>query len=133
MAPRDQSVLDAVAQDEMNSPLPQKKLEDRTIDLSRNDFGLQAKSLERPVITDFGLVAIQVIGYTQYSVSSKVVECHEKEPRVREGLFWTEKGSPCGAEQLCGGTQKGKFSTTTMHVQFTSTIVTGVACSSGDQ
>lgn len=58
MALRDQSVLDAVAQDEMNSPLPQKKkkkLEDRTIYLSRNDFGLQAKSLGRPVITDFGL------------------------------------------------------------------------------
>ena len=39
----------------MNSPLPQKKLEDRTIYLSRNDFGLQAKSLGGPVITDFGL------------------------------------------------------------------------------
>lgn len=55
MALRDQFVLDAVTQDEMSSPLPQKKLEDRTIYLSRNDFGLQAKSLGRPVITDFGL------------------------------------------------------------------------------
>lgn len=45
MALRDQSVLDAVAQDEMNSPLPQKKLEDRAIYLLRNDFGSQAKGL----------------------------------------------------------------------------------------
>ena len=55
MALRDQSVLDTVVQDEMSSPLPQKKLEDQTIYLSRNDFGLQAKDLGRPVITDFGL------------------------------------------------------------------------------
>ncbi|KAE8349939.1 kinase domain protein [Aspergillus coremiiformis] len=51
----DQSVLDTVAQDEMNDPLPQKQLEDRTIYLSRNHFGVEAEKLGRPVITDFGL------------------------------------------------------------------------------
>lgn len=55
MALRDESVLDAVAEDERNSPLPQKITKDRTIYLSRNDFGFQAKNVGRPVITDFGL------------------------------------------------------------------------------
>lgn len=55
MSLRDQSVLDTVAQDEIVEPLPQKQLEDRTIYLSRNQFGLEAGGLGRPVITDFGL------------------------------------------------------------------------------
>ncbi|PYH88725.1 kinase-like protein [Aspergillus ellipticus CBS 707.79] len=55
MALRDPSVLDTVAQDETKSPIPQKQLPDRTIYLSRNDFGLEAKGLGRPVITDYGL------------------------------------------------------------------------------
>ncbi|GAT26135.1 hypothetical protein RIB2604_02007140 [Aspergillus luchuensis] len=40
---------------EVKEPLPQKQLEDRTIYLSRNHFGVEANSLGRPVITDFGL------------------------------------------------------------------------------
>lgn len=55
MSLRDPSVLDTVVQDEINEPLPQKHLEDRTIYLSRNQFGLDARGLGRPVITDFGL------------------------------------------------------------------------------
>ncbi|KAJ5087687.1 kinase domain protein [Penicillium angulare] len=55
MALRDHSVLDAIIQHEMNDPLPQKVCSDRTIYLSRNDFGFQLNSLGRPVITDFGL------------------------------------------------------------------------------
>ncbi|EAW14979.1 protein kinase domain protein [Aspergillus clavatus NRRL 1] len=55
MSLREPSVLDKVAQDEMNDPLPQKHLEDRTIYLSRNQFGLEVRGLGRPVITDFGL------------------------------------------------------------------------------
>ena len=55
MALRDHSILDRVSQDEVKEPLPQKQLEDRTIYLSRNHFGVEANSLGRPVITDFGL------------------------------------------------------------------------------
>ncbi|KAL3469924.1 kinase-like protein [Aspergillus californicus] len=55
MALRDKSVLDAVAHDEIAEPIPLKKLEDRTIYLSRNDFGLQGRGSGRSVITDFGL------------------------------------------------------------------------------
>jgi serine/threonine-protein kinase SRPK3 len=55
MALRDHAILDKVARDEIDDPLPQKRLEDRTIYLSRNEFGLQARGMGRPVITDFGL------------------------------------------------------------------------------
>lgn len=55
MALRDQRVLDAVVQDEIEDPLPQKNLKDQTIYLSRNNFGLQVDNIGRPVITDFGL------------------------------------------------------------------------------
>ncbi|CAG8051857.1 unnamed protein product [Penicillium salamii] len=55
MAFRDHSVLDGVVRDEIEDPLPQKISDDRTIYLSRNDFGFQASNLGRPVITDFGL------------------------------------------------------------------------------
>ncbi|KAF2231616.1 kinase-like protein [Viridothelium virens] len=55
MGLRDQAVLHTVAQDEAESPLPQKKLEDRTIYLSRNYFGVPAEGLGVPVITDLGL------------------------------------------------------------------------------
>lgn len=55
MALRDQSILDAVAHNEMEAPLPQKNSIGRTIYLSRNDFGFQADNIGRPVITDFGL------------------------------------------------------------------------------
>jgi len=55
MALREHSILDAVVRDEIEDPLPQKISEDRTIYLSRNNFGFQVNSLGRPVITDFGL------------------------------------------------------------------------------
>ncbi|OOG00373.1 hypothetical protein ASPCADRAFT_158345 [Aspergillus carbonarius ITEM 5010] len=52
---RNPSVLDRVARDEMIEPLPQKHLPDRTIYLSRNQFGLEVGEFGRPIITDFGL------------------------------------------------------------------------------
>ncbi|EGC46905.1 vacuolar sorting protein [Histoplasma capsulatum var. duboisii H88] len=55
IALRDESILDIIARDEFEHPLPQKALEDRIIYLSRNGFGLQTKGIGRPVITDFGL------------------------------------------------------------------------------
>ncbi|KAK9368168.1 kinase domain protein [Lipomyces kononenkoae] len=55
MALRGQGALDAVAQAEVDDPLPQKRVGDRTIYLSRNEFGLDVSRLGRPVITDFGL------------------------------------------------------------------------------
>ncbi|OJJ45147.1 hypothetical protein ASPZODRAFT_2111073 [Penicilliopsis zonata CBS 506.65] len=55
MALREHSRLHLVAQDEIQEPLPQKGLQDRTIYLSRNYFGLQGQEIGRPVITDFGL------------------------------------------------------------------------------
>ncbi|EEH05256.1 protein kinase [Histoplasma capsulatum G186AR] len=55
IALRDESLLDIIARDEFEHPLPQKVLEDRIIYLSRNGFGLQTKGIGRPVITDFGL------------------------------------------------------------------------------
>lgn len=55
MALGDQSLLPLIAQDERDDPLPQKRLEDRTIYLSRNDFGPDLDNIGRPVITDFGL------------------------------------------------------------------------------
>ena len=39
----------------MIEPLPQKHLPDRTIYLSRNQFGLEVGEFGRPIITDFGL------------------------------------------------------------------------------
>lgn len=55
MALRDQSVLDTVARDELEDPLPQKKSKDRTIYPPRNYFGFQPDNIGRPVIMDFGL------------------------------------------------------------------------------
>ncbi|MCJ1256897.1 hypothetical protein MMC24_004722 [Lignoscripta atroalba] len=52
---RDESILEILARNEFEHPLPQKILEDRTIYLPRNDFGSQTKGIGRPVITDFGL------------------------------------------------------------------------------
>ncbi|KAJ5545174.1 kinase domain protein [Penicillium sp. DV-2018c] len=55
MALGDYSILDAVVRNEIENPLPRKIINDRTIYLSRNDFGFHVKGLGRPVITDFGL------------------------------------------------------------------------------
>lgn len=55
LALRNRSILDAVAQDEMNSPCPRKHLDDRDIYLSRNYWSLSPDDLGRSVITDFGL------------------------------------------------------------------------------
>ncbi|GLA07008.1 hypothetical protein AnigIFM60653_007958 [Aspergillus niger] len=55
MALRDHSIPDKVSQDEIKEPLPQKQLEDRTIYLPRNHFGVEANGLGRPVVIDFGL------------------------------------------------------------------------------
>ncbi|EHA20221.1 hypothetical protein ASPNIDRAFT_124017 [Aspergillus niger ATCC 1015] len=43
----DHSILDKVSQDEIKEPLPQKQLEDRTIYLSRNHFGVEANDGSR--------------------------------------------------------------------------------------
>lgn len=55
MALRDHSILDTVIRDEIEDPLPQKISEERTIYLSRSNFGFQVNSVGRPVIMDFGL------------------------------------------------------------------------------
>lgn len=53
----DNSILERSAIDEFQHPLPQKACEDRTIYLSRNQYGPFlniAKSLSKTTITDFG-------------------------------------------------------------------------------
>lgn len=55
MALSNPSVLNTIAQDEMNSPSPRKHLDGRDIYLSRNYWGLSHHDLGRPIITDFGL------------------------------------------------------------------------------
>ncbi|PIG81996.1 protein kinase domain protein [Aspergillus arachidicola] len=55
LALRNPSVLDSVAQDEMNNPSPRKQLDDRDIYLSRNYWKLSPDELGRSIITDFGL------------------------------------------------------------------------------
>ncbi|KAJ5232547.1 protein kinase [Penicillium chermesinum] len=55
LALRNPSILDSVAQDEMNNPSPRKQLDGRDIYLSRNYWGLSPNELGRSVITDFGL------------------------------------------------------------------------------
>ncbi|KAJ9318186.1 hypothetical protein DTO271D3_1443 [Paecilomyces variotii] len=55
LALRNPSILDSIAQDEINNPSPRKQLDDRDIYLSRNYWGLSPDELGRPLITDFGL------------------------------------------------------------------------------
>ena len=53
----DMSILESSALDEFKNPLPQKICDDRTIYLSRNQYGQPrkiAKVLGRVTITDFG-------------------------------------------------------------------------------
>ncbi|KAI9799321.1 MAG: hypothetical protein M1825_004814 [Sarcosagium campestre] len=63
---RDDSILESLARDEFEHPLPQKMLEDRTIYLSRNDLGPQTKGIGRPVITDFGLAVRGDVPHPHY-------------------------------------------------------------------
>ena len=55
------SSLDDIVADEIKSPSPRKVLPDRTIYLSRNDFGHPNSTPGRPKITDFD-AAVQVTG-----------------------------------------------------------------------
>ncbi|KAL3495915.1 kinase-like domain-containing protein [Aspergillus germanicus] len=55
LAIRNPSILDSIAQDEMNNPSPRKQVDGREIYLSGNYWGLSPKDLGRSVITDFGL------------------------------------------------------------------------------
>lgn len=50
----DKSILGRDARDEMENPLPQKQYDDRTIYLSRNNYGQPAKVTGIVSITDFG-------------------------------------------------------------------------------
>ncbi|KAL9132729.1 MAG: hypothetical protein Q9175_006096 [Cornicularia normoerica] len=50
----DKSMLERDARDEMENPLPQKKYDDRTIYLSRNNYGQPATVTGIVSITDFG-------------------------------------------------------------------------------
>ncbi|KAL2360083.1 hypothetical protein RJZ56_007057 [Blastomyces dermatitidis] len=63
---RDESILEIVAREEFEHPLPQKILEDRIIYLSRNGLGLQTKGIGRPVITDFGLAVRGDVSHPYY-------------------------------------------------------------------
>ncbi|TWU71613.1 hypothetical protein ED733_000622 [Metarhizium rileyi] len=60
----DLAMLDRDARDEYHTPLPQKITDDRTIYLSRNDYGQFSKPTGLVQITDFGL---SVSGKTQHS------------------------------------------------------------------
>ncbi|KAJ5736870.1 protein kinase [Penicillium malachiteum] len=55
MSLRNPSILESVAQDEMDNPSPRKHLYHRDIYLSRNYWALSPNELGRSVITDFGL------------------------------------------------------------------------------
>ncbi|KAL8843403.1 MAG: hypothetical protein Q9176_002016 [Flavoplaca citrina] len=50
----DKSMLERDARDEMENPLPQKKYDDRTVHLSRNNYGQPATVTGIVSITDFG-------------------------------------------------------------------------------
>lgn len=51
----DMSILERDAKDEYSNPLPQKHTEDRTIYLSRNNYGRLLKPVGTVQITDFDL------------------------------------------------------------------------------
>ena len=51
----DKSILERDARDEFKHPLPQKKYDDRTIYLSRNNYGQPTSVTGIVSITDFGL------------------------------------------------------------------------------
>lgn len=50
----DKSLLERSARDEMENPFPQKKCDERTIYLSRNDYGPPTAGIGVVHITDFG-------------------------------------------------------------------------------
>ncbi|KAI9841527.1 MAG: hypothetical protein M1837_000628 [Sclerophora amabilis] len=50
-------MLEDHAREEFENPLPQKAIDDRTIYLSRNDFGRPKPGIGTPKITDFGLAS----------------------------------------------------------------------------
>ncbi|CAG8412498.1 unnamed protein product [Penicillium salamii] len=85
MALRDHSMLGKVIQDEIEDPLPQRILKDRTIHLSRNNFGFQARNLGRPVITDFGLSVSGDEGPHRHSIQPNEFRA----PEVIIGASWS--------------------------------------------
>lgn len=59
----DKSLLVKDARDEYENPLPQKKYDDRTIYLSRNNYGQPASITGIVSITDFGFSAQEDISH----------------------------------------------------------------------
>lgn len=70
----------------MEHPLPQKVLDDRTIYLSRNDFGLGVKGMGVPVITDFGLAVRGDVSQPHYRV---IQPDHYRAPEVILATDWS--------------------------------------------
>lgn len=85
MALRDKSILDAVAQGDLEDPLPQKDCKDRTIYLSRNDFGFQPDNIGRPVITDFGLSISGKVSLHNHTIRPRGFRA----PEVVLGVGWS--------------------------------------------
>lgn len=68
MAFRDYLILDVVIRDKIEDLLPQKISNNRIIYLLRNDFSFQANSLNRPIITDFGLSVCRDKAFHNHSI-----------------------------------------------------------------
>jgi serine/threonine-protein kinase SRPK3 len=79
--------LDDIVADEINSPSPRKVLPDRTIYLSRNDFGLPRSSPGRPKIIDFD-AAVQVTGSQKTFTHPIQPNCY-RAPEVILGAPWS--------------------------------------------
>ncbi|KIM42711.1 hypothetical protein M413DRAFT_408715 [Hebeloma cylindrosporum] len=79
--------LDDIVADEINSPSPRKMLPDRTIYLSRNDFGHPKSTPGRPKITDFD-TAVQMTG-SQKTFSHPIQPNCYRAPEVILGAPWS--------------------------------------------
>ena len=79
--------LDDIVADEIYSPSPRKVLPDRTIYLSRNDFGHPKSTPGRPKITDFD-AAVQVTGSQNTFTHSIQPNCY-RAPEVILGAPWS--------------------------------------------
>jgi serine/threonine-protein kinase SRPK3 len=82
------SVLDDVAMDEAKEPSPRKVLADRTIYLSRNNFGDIKTGLSpgKPVLTDFDTATF---GNVSYPLTYPIQPSSYRAPEVTLGAPWT--------------------------------------------
>ncbi|KDR82451.1 hypothetical protein GALMADRAFT_237777 [Galerina marginata CBS 339.88] len=80
------SVLDDVAKAEADEPSPRKVLEDRTIYLSRNNFGDPKSGPGRPVITDFDSATR---GDVSHPLTHPIQPDPYRSPEATLGAPWT--------------------------------------------